>query len=187
MMRKSEHEVLHALCVKGIAQTAQLALMTGLPEPEVERAVQELSRAGAVAFVTTRQLWQIRNQGRLRHSATMRASLTQQAADRLWDCHNRFLPLDRRVKELCTRWQQEDPAVADIHADLTAIHHDLEPLARELSAVGTRYAGYVDRLSDAQHRFESGDETALTGVRGDSYHAIWMELHRDLRLSLGLA
>jgi hypothetical protein len=187
MIRASEHEVLHALCVKGLAATAQIAQMTGLPEPEVERAARDLSRSGAVAFVSARRLWQIRHHGRLRHRATMLAILTADAAERLQDCHDRFLPLDRRVKELCTRWQQGEAAVTDLRADLAAVHDEFLTLAAEMSAVDSRYTGYAARLSAAQHRFAEGDETALTAVHVDSYHSAWMELHRDLRLTLGLA
>ncbi|QKW36602.1 hypothetical protein HUT06_23395 [Actinomadura sp. NAK00032] len=178
--------VLHALCVKGMAGTAQLSLMTGRPESAVLPAARNLAGAGAAVFVAAREVWRVTEQGRSRHAAEVRADLTPDAAATLRACHDRFVPLDHRVKELCTRWQRGEAAEADVRAELADLHRSLLAVAVYMAGARGRYAGYARRLTAARDRFESGDAGALTGVLCDSYHEVWMELHRDLRLTLDL-
>lgn len=179
-------EVLHALCVKGMAGTAHLSLMTGRPESAVLPAVRDLAAAGAAVFVTARELWRVTDPGRSRHAAEVRADLAPDAAGALRACHDRFVPLDLRVKELCTRWQRKEAAEADVRTELADLHRELLAVAADMAGARGRYAGYASRLTAARDRFEAGDARALTGVLCDSYHEVWMELHRDLRLTLDL-
>lgn len=179
-------EVLHALCVKGMAGTAHLSLMTGRPETAVLPAARDLASAGAAVFVAAREVWRVTEPGRSRHAAEVRADLAPDAAGVLRACHDRFVPLDHRVKELCTRWQRHEAAEAGVRAELAALHRDLLALAADMAGAARRYAGYAGRLTAARDRFEAGGSTALTGVLCDSYHEVWMELHRDLRLTLDL-
>ncbi|MFB4309961.1 hypothetical protein [Actinomadura sp. GTD37] len=180
-------EVLHALCVKGMAGAAYLSLMTGRPESAVLPAARDHVAAGAAVFVAAREVWRITEPGRSRHAAEVRADLTPAAAGALRACHDRFVPLDHRVKELCTRWQRREAAAeADVRAELADLHRDLLAVAARMAGTRPRYARYAERLTAARDRFESGDAKALTGVLCDSYHEVWMELHRDLRLTLDL-
>ena len=179
-------EVLHALCVKGMAGTAQLSLMTGRPESAVLPAAREHVAAGAAVFVAARAVWRVTEPGRSRHAARVRADLTPGAARVLRACHDRFVPLDRRVKELCTRLQRREAAESDARAELADLHRDLLAAAADMAPAGDRYARYASRLTAARDRFDAGDAKALTGVMCDSYHEVWMELHRDLRLTLDL-
>lgn len=180
-------EVLHALCVKGMAGTAHLALMTGRPEPAVRRAAQDHVAAGTAVFVAAREAWRATAPGRSLHTAELRADLAPDAAGVLRACHERFTPLDHRVKDLCTRRQRRETAEADARAELAELHRDLLAVAERMAGARPRYARYASRLTAARDRFESGDSTALTGVLCDSYHEVWMELHRDLRLTLELS
>jgi hypothetical protein len=49
-----------------------------------------------------------------------------------------------------------------------------------------RLVRYGDRLSDAVDGLRRGDRDKFTKPLSDSYHDIWMELHQDLILTLGL-
>lgn len=179
-------EVLHALCVKGMAGTAHLSLMTGRPETAVLPAARDLAATGAAVFVAAREVWRVTEPGRSRHAAEVRADLAPDAAAALRACHDRFVPLDLRVKELCTRWQRKETPESDVRAELADLHRDLLAVAADMAGTRERYAGYAGRLTAARDRFEAGDAKAFTGVLCDSYHEVWMELHRDLRLTLDL-
>jgi len=49
-----------------------------------------------------------------------------------------------------------------------------------------RYSPYGERLGDALGKVQSGDHHLFTGVMCNSYHDVWMELHEDLILTLGI-
>jgi hypothetical protein len=49
-----------------------------------------------------------------------------------------------------------------------------------------RFEGYRPRLRDARERVNEGEHEWLTSPRIDSYHTVWMQLHEDLLLALGL-
>jgi hypothetical protein len=49
-----------------------------------------------------------------------------------------------------------------------------------------RVAGYRARLGQAVEAIRQGDRDKFTKPLCDSYHDIWMELHQDLILTLGV-
>jgi hypothetical protein len=55
---------------------------------------------------------------------------------------------------------------------------------RQLKPV-PRFAGYRSRLSDAVDRI-SDDRAWLASPRCDSYHTVWMQLHEDLLIAVGV-
>ena len=55
-----------------------------------------------------------------------------------------------------------------------------------MSTALPRLGGYRPRLEQAYDRLRNGDADAFTGVSCGSYHDIWMELHQDLILTLGI-
>ena len=48
------------------------------------------------------------------------------------------------------------------------------------------YAPYAPRLTTALEKVKAGDQKLFTGVMCGSYHDVWMELHEDLILTLGI-
>ena len=43
------------------------------------------------------------------------------------------------------------------------------------------------RIRDALDRVQDGEHDWLVSPRLDSYHTVWMQLHEDLLLALGIA
>jgi hypothetical protein len=107
-----------------------------------------------------------------------------------------FRPLNREVLQLCTDWQMRPGGAPNDHTDaaydwsvidrLTALDERAGPLLRRLVAAEARFGAYRERLRAARTRVESGERDWLTSPRIDSYHTVWMELHEELLVALGL-
>jgi hypothetical protein len=108
-----------------------------------------------------------------------------------------FRPLNREVLQLCTDWQVCPGGAPNDHRDaaydwsvidrLEAVDERAGPLLRRLAGVGPRFAPYRERLGNARRRLAHGEHEWLTSPRVDSYHTVWMELHEELLVALGLA
>ena len=108
-----------------------------------------------------------------------------------------FLPLNAEVLRACSDWQVRPGGVVNDHSDATydwaiidrvvAIDERIGvPVSRLGRSVG-RFEHYRPRLRDALQRVEDGEHDWLVSPRLDSYHTVWMQLHEDLLLALGIA
>lgn len=108
-----------------------------------------------------------------------------------------FLPLNAEILRACSDWQVRPGGVVNDHADATydwsvidrivAIDERISvPVSRLGRSVG-RFSGYRPRLRDALARVEEGEHAWLVSPTCDSYHTVWMQLHEDLLLALGIA
>ncbi|MEV0218294.1 hypothetical protein [Streptomyces sp. NPDC050704] len=186
-------DVLHLLAVKGMAPADPLVAGTGHEREDVLAELEKLRADGLATHMERRGLWRITPEGRERHAALLDDDLADGARDRLRPGYELFLPVNDRFKELCTRWQLRDGTTND-HTDasydrarvaeLGALHEEAVPVVDHLAAVRPRFGHYADRLTRALTCLRVGDQQAFTGVMCDSYHDIWMELHRDLLASL---
>jgi hypothetical protein len=121
-------------------------------------------------------------------------SEAEQAVDALFDS---FLPVNRRLREVCSAWQSKADGTPNDHADaayddavrerLDEVHSAIGPVLRRLAAVEPRLGNYRPRLQEALDRFDDGDATWLTSPLIESYHTVWMHLHQELILMLGLS
>ncbi|WP_063730652.1 hypothetical protein [Streptomyces sp. RTd22] len=188
-------DVLHTLVIKGMAPADPLVAGAGHDREDVLAELEKLRADGHATHMERRGLWRITSEGRERHTALIADDLAGDGRDRLRPGYERFLPVNDRFKELCTRWQLRDGATND-HTDaaydqarvaeLGAVHDEAVEVTGELTAVRPRFGRYADGLTGALARLRDGDHKAFTGVMCDSYHDVWMELHRDLLLSLGI-
>ncbi|MGW7003964.1 transcriptional regulator [Streptomyces sp. NPDC054933] len=186
-------DVLHALVIKGMAQSRPLAVATARDHEDVLAELEKLQAEGLAKHKERRALWCATPEGKARHTAVLDDDLARDARDRLRPGYERFLPLNVRFKALCTRWQLRDGASND-HCDaaydqarvteLAALHEEGITVVAQLAAVRPRFGRYAEALTDALTRLRDGETTAFTGVMRGSYHDIWMELHRDLLISL---
>lgn len=192
-MSSLEFDVLHALAIKGMAQPAALAVTAARDRDEVSRELERLRGDGSVAFLQRRATWRLSPDGRARFDELLEQDTPHAASDRLYPAYDRFLPLNLRLKEACTRWQTRGGAPNDhtdpgydqaVIAELGELHAQTAPVLVDLAGVRVRFARYARRLAGALSRVRAGELDAFTGVLRDSYHDIWMELHRDLLLSL---
>jgi hypothetical protein len=108
-----------------------------------------------------------------------------------------FLPLNRRLRDLCTAWQCRPDGSPNDHADpaydatirdrLDDIHDAAAPLLDRLAVSCPRLAEYRGRLEAAMQRLDDGDASWLASPLVDSYHTVWMHVHQELLLALGIS
>jgi hypothetical protein len=188
--------VLHALRIKGFAKADLLAEVTGLPEHDVEGELADLQTHGLAVFREARALWQLTPAGREAHATALAVDIHHPGLrEALGDSYGPYLKLNEEFKELCGAWQLRDGSPND-HTDaaydrqvidrLLEIDRKVQPICHALAAQLDRLAPYGPRLRHTAQRVDAGDVRMFTGVMCGSYHDVWMELHEDLILTLGI-
>ena len=117
--------------------------------------------------------------------------------ERLMDTFHKFLPVNRRLRDLCTAWQvrpdgsvndhSDDGYDADIRDRLEDIDSAVGPLIKRFADDIPRVGGYRPRLTEALEKFDDGDDSWLASPIIDSYHTVWMHLHQELLLTIGMS
>jgi hypothetical protein len=194
------YRVLRALRVAGLAPLEKLATICGLPVPVVEAALVGMRPDGlAHEAGRTPAQWTLTGQGRACDRSLVGAELEAAGCrGTVTKAYERFLAVNPEFLQLCTDWQmggwarfsaaaaeEEDP-MAHVLERLWRVHDRVQQVCHSLSAALPRFGPYERRLADALRRFESGERDALTGVRADSYHLTWFDLHEDLLTTLDL-
>ena len=120
-------------------------------------------------------------------------SQEEQELDTLFDG---FLPINRRLRDVCSAWQTRPDGTPNDHSDgayddtirdrLDEVHSAIGPILRRMAAIQPRLAGYRPRLQEALDKFDEGESSWLASPLMDSYHTVWMHLHQELILMLGL-
>jgi len=188
--------VLHALRVKGFAKSDVLAELTALPIEDVEGELAGLQAQGLAAFREARALWQLTPDGRVAHADELARDVhDSRLREQLSEHYEPFLKLNEDFKELCGEWQLKDGSPND-HNDsgydrrviekLTLIDRRAQPVCTAMGLIMDRFVPYAPRLRHTVHRVERGEHNLFTGVMCGSYHDVWMELHEDLILTLGI-
>lgn len=109
----------------------------------------------------------------------------------------KFLPVNHALRELCTAWQLRPDGTPNDHTDagydatvrdrLDDIDGAIGRILRRMSEVIPLLAHYRDDLSASLDRFDDGDSSMLTSPLTQSYHTVWMWLHQELLLLLGIS
>jgi hypothetical protein len=188
--------VAHALRIKQVATVVELATMASMTALEVERSLEALQEAGEATLRARHQLWQLTPEGIAHHAGWLAHEADHGAGVELVRrSYADFLPLNVALKEQCGRWQlrhgqpnDHDDAAYDaaVKQGLGAIDARAGDVLATMSAALTRLGGYRPRLASALARLDQGEADAFTGVLCGSYHDVWMELHQDLILTLGI-
>jgi hypothetical protein len=120
-------------------------------------------------------------------------SQQEQELDKLFDG---FLPINRRLRDVCSAWQTRPDGTPNDHSDdayddtirdrLDEVHSAIGPILRRMAAIEPRLGGYRPRLAGALDKFDEGESDWLASPLMDSYHTVWMHLHQELILMLGL-
>jgi len=165
MVRGTPDESLAGLVEKGLALTKGPITM---PTPEGTAAVAKLLRLPP-------------------------GSQEEQDLDKLFDG---FLPVNRRLRDVCSAWQTRPDGMPNDHSDgayddtirdrLDEVHSAIGPILRRMAAIQPRLTGYRPRLQEALGKFDEGESSWLASPLMDSYHTVWMQLHQELILMLGL-
>ncbi len=189
-------DVIRALMIKGLAAPDGLSTMLA---GTAEKIVPILDGLVAVrqAEMSTGS-YRLTGEGKLKALDVFAAESKKLGGEAVCaEALDRFLVLDKRMKDLVTAWQIRGVGgeqVINDHADaaydaplldqLRDLHRDvvewLGPLARRLPRLDT----YQGRLERALVAARGGDQRFVASPRVDSYHSVWFELHEDLiRLS----
>ena len=189
--------VLHGLALRRRSDIDGLEQTTGLARAVIAQAVDRARAANLVAEVRGHYL--LTPQG----DAALLCVYPQRFAEvrrdgRLALAYERFEALNRELKALITDWQvrplgatnvpndHSDPDYDDrVFGRLCAVHERAEEILAVLSLGLPLVARHADRLRAGLERAERGDPEWVSGVRCDSYHAVWFELHEDVLRLLG--
>jgi hypothetical protein len=188
---------LHGLLVRKAGDAAAVAAVTGQPADAVADVLAEAEQAGEV--MTGRGRSMLTPAGR----AVLEEGYPVQCADLRSDetfvaGYERFEPINRKLLDLFTRWQAIDAggeSLPNDHTDadydaaivdeLGDLHERAERVLEAFEATLPRFAVYRRRLDGAYDRVLAGDHDYVSGVRIDSYHTVWFEMHEDLLRMLG--
>jgi hypothetical protein len=124
-------------------------------------------------------------EGRAAHATWARLPAGSDAERAVHAMYEAFLPLNHDLLRLCHDWQA-GPGDERVLARLETLDGRVGPLLRRLRSHVPRLARYRPMLAAARDHVVGGDGEWLTSPRLDSYHTVWMLLHEDLLLALGL-
>jgi hypothetical protein len=196
-MSDTGFEVLHGLALRRKADLAALGQTTGLEAAAIEAALAPALADGRA--IAARGLFVLAPAG----AAWLQQQYPQvfaghRADAALIEAYARFEVINRELKGLITRWQNLNvggQSVVNDHRDaaydgrildqLSALHGRAESLIARMAASLPRLQRYAQRLGEALERAEGGDIDWVSGVRCDSYHTVWFEMHEDLLRLLG--
>jgi hypothetical protein len=146
--------------------------------------------------VRKRTLVAITAEGREHHATWARCAPGSPAETTLRTAYERFLPLNRDLLQVCHDWQVRAGNVVNDHLDaeydwavidrLRALHERSSPVTRSMAKTIVRFDRHRARLRAAVQQVEAGETDWFTSPRIDSYHTVWMQLHEDLLLALGI-
>jgi DNA-binding MarR family transcriptional regulator len=199
--RRHKHDpawtVIHALRVCGCADTHIVADDTMLDVDTVTSTIQALTERDLVSRREGRMPgWKLTEAGKEEHARLLAEEMGDGTVhDAVHHLHEAFVPCNRTFKEVCTNWQlrdgapnpHDDPAYdRGIVTALRSIHSELGDALDVAGRTVVGFRAYPPRFSAALERLEHGDADAFARPLSGSYHDVWMELHQDLILRLGL-
>lgn len=201
MTDQNELRVVHALRLKGFADTPVVAEAADVDEATAKSVLDRLAAADQAKYRDGRMTgWMLMPAGRAHGEALLAADLDGAAKRGEVDaCYRRFLEHNKPFLGLCTEWQTRmvggeqvvndhtDPDYdAAVIARLADTNDNMQPICADLAALFGRFANYGPRFADALAKIQAGDIEWFTKPVIESYHTVWFELHEDLLASLGI-
>ena len=117
--------------------------------------------------------------------------------ERVTSTFHRFLPVNRQLRDLCTAWQCRPDGSVNDHADagydaeirdrLDDIDDSVAPLLKRFAEDLPRLSAYRERLTLALTNLDDGDNAWFASPLIDSYHTVWMHIHQELLLTIGMS
>ncbi|MCX5053182.1 MULTISPECIES: hypothetical protein [unclassified Streptomyces] len=130
-------------------------------------------------------------------SRILRVAAGSEQEERITAAYEAFLPVNRKIRDVCTAWQCRPDGTANDHSDsgydaevresLEDVHEAIQPVLRRLERVLAGSGRYLTALEEALDRFDGGALGWLASPLCDSYHTVWMRLHQELLLVLGIS
>jgi hypothetical protein len=184
---------LHALTLRQLASAAQLAEVTGQPEAGVGSTLEKAVGDGYV--IAARGSFMIAPAGRdLLDAVYPEAFAALRADPAITAAMDSFeTGVNKQVLSLTTDWQTMEVGgqrVPNDHGDPGYDEKIIDKLGRVIdktAQVLAPIAGadpltsrFLDRLGTALTRAEGGETDYVSGVRVDSVHTVWFQLHEHL-------
>jgi hypothetical protein len=183
----------HALTLRQLASADQLAEINGQPADEVEAALEKAVADGAV--MAARGSYMITPAGREVLAGLYPDAFAEIRSSRaVSDAMDAFeTGVNKQVLSLTTDWQTKEVGgerVSNDHGDadydaaviaklgrvMDKTHKVLRPIAEADPLVDR----FTDRIGTALTRAESGETDYVSGVRVDSVHTVWFQMHEHL-------
>jgi hypothetical protein len=192
---------LHGLRITGLAEASAVAELTGADPTLIEVELKALADDDLVVRRdrSARSGWLLTPAGIDEATGLVAAELSTAGLGRsVRGAYDRFCPLNRRLLDVCCRWQvtggpggpvntHHDPIYdGAIIAALGALDAEAQTLLAELAAQLERFARFGPRLAFAAAKVACGETDYFTRPVIASYHTVWFELHEDLLITLGL-
>jgi hypothetical protein len=187
----------HGLAVRKAAGPGAVAGLLGLPEDAVAAAFERAAAAGRIVGARGTFLVSPAGQAWLAEQYPCVYEKTRADGD-MSAAFQRFEKVNKDLLALFTDWQSAPTPggfVPNDHGDaaydhriidrLGDLHSKAERVVGRCAAVEPRLCRYLERLDAAYDRVLAGDVDYVSGVRIDSYHTVWFELHEDLLRMLG--
>lgn len=192
-----EFLALHGLAVRKAGSPATVASLLGADESQVtaalDQAVADGKAAGAKGtfmVAPAGQAWLAEQYPIVYADARADGDLTA--------AYERFEKVNTELLALFTDWQTMDAGgqkVPNDHSDpdydrgiidrLGRLHERAERVVGACADSQPRLRRHLERLEEAYDKVLAGDIDYVSGVRIDSYHTVWFELHEDLLRMLG--
>lgn len=188
---------LHGLAVKSAGTPEGVAALLGREPDEVQQALESavadghaLGAKGRFMATPAGRAWLDERYGD--------AFAAHRSDDQVLSAADRFERINGDLLALLTDWQSIPAGgerVPNAHTDpdydraildrLGDLHDRAAKVLDRLAAAEPRLEQYVRRLESAYDRALAGETDFVSGVRVDSYHVVWHELHEDLLRMLG--
>lgn len=134
--------------------------------------------------------------GHERAIESLRLSPGGEAEVALRSLYERFLLLNRSLREICVAWQTRPDGTSNDHSDagydaqvrdqLEDVHERSIPLLTRMAEITPSLGQHAEGLQVALDAIDAGDHSMLTAPLSPSYHTVWMWWHQELLLRLGI-
>jgi hypothetical protein len=189
--------VLHGLAVRSAGSPEAVAVLLGREAGEVQPALEAAVENGRA--VGAKGTFMVTPQGRAwLDEQYPQAFGVLRADDDVLAAADRFERVNRDLLALLTDWQSMPAGgerVPNTHTDadydrgildrLGDLHDRAAKVLDRLGSAEPRLEHYVQRLDTAYDKALAGETDFVSGVRVDSYHVVWHQLHEDLLRMLG--
>jgi hypothetical protein len=183
----------HALTLRQLASAEQLAQVTGQPAADVEAALEKAAADGAVMAARGNNM--ITPAGRTYLDGIYPAAFAAfRSSTAVGDAMDAFeTGVNKQVLTLTTDWQTKEVGgdrVPNDHGDpdydagivdkLARVVEKTAKVLRPIADLDPLVDRFLDRIGAALTRAESGETDYVSGVRVDSVHTVWFQMHEHL-------
>lgn len=183
----------HTLTLRQLGSAEQLGEINGLPATDVETALEKAVVEGAV--ISARGSYMITPAGReFLDGVYPRAFGALRSNPAITDAMDSFeTGVNKQVLALTTDWQTievDGERVPNDHGDpdydakiinkLGRVHEKTDKVLRPLADSDPLVDRFLDRIGAALTRAEGGETDYVSGVRVDSVHTVWFQMHEHI-------